>query len=64
MVFCILLRTVRFDFGPDPDEVRLLEEDLLDPLLFLVATTQPSVLLRQAVDNCFKPTSQPVFEAF
>jgi hypothetical protein len=31
-VFCISLRTVRVDFGPDPEEVRLLEADLFDPL--------------------------------
>ena len=53
MVFCIFFRTVRFDFGPDPEEVRFLEPDL-DPLLLLVATTQPSVLWRQAVNDLFQ----------
>lgn len=44
MVFCILLRVVRFDFAPDPEEVRFREDDLLAPLLFLVGTQQRLLL--------------------
>jgi hypothetical protein len=54
IVFSIFLRTVRFDFGPDPEEVRLLEADLFDPLLLLVATAQPSLLWRQAANDLFQ----------
>jgi hypothetical protein len=41
ITFSILLRTVRFDFGPEPDEVRFLELDF-----FLVGTpkTPPNYL--------------------
>jgi hypothetical protein len=64
MVFCIFLRTVRFDFGPDPEEVRLCEPELFDPLLLFVATTQPSFSWRQAGPNLFQcevtATSKPL----
>lgn len=54
MVFCIFLRTVRFDFGPDAEDLRLCEPELFDPLLLFVATTQPSLLWRQVGPNLFQ----------
>jgi hypothetical protein len=54
MVFCIFLRTVRLDFEPDLEEVRLCDPDFFDPLLLLVATTQPSFLWRQAGLDLFQ----------
>jgi hypothetical protein len=45
MVVCIFFRTVRFDFGPDPEEVRLCEPELFDPLLLLVATNATLLLV-------------------
>jgi hypothetical protein len=49
MVFFILLRTVRFDFAPDPVEVRFLEEDFLAGML-----ASPSIHWREGLENWFQ----------
>ena len=50
IVFCIFLLTVRFDFGPEPDEVRFLELDF-----FLVGTSKLLLFIwRQRQSDLFQ----------